>query len=549
MHDQASQVSSQRTAIIAESLTLAIFCGFLFFYGLGSFGLVGADEPRYAQIAREMLTRHDWVTPILNGTAWLEKPVLYYWGAMLSYKIFGVSDWAARVPSAVMATLLVFSVYLFLRRFRPGSQLDGALIVAASAAVIGFARAASTDMPLAAMFGISLLSGYAWLETDQKRWLATSYFALALATLAKGPVAPFLALLIVVVFCGALRDFKVLARMLWLPGVAIYLVVVLPWYVLVQIRNPQFVRFFFLEHNLARFGTNMFQHEQPFWYFIPVLLVSVLPWTVPACVALVRTIRKLVQERLLSSDTFELFLLLWGVLPIVFFSLSKSKLPGYILPSIPAFGILLADYLSEKLKRSQRVSTVVVIVHCLLNGTMLSGALLVWYWISRVRPIPGAIIAAAIVGGAVALAMIVVILLRGIPTLRLMTLVPVVMGMAFLIKMGAPVMDAHLSERQLAQEVRAIEPTPATIAVYGVKREVQYGLDFYLNQPTYNYQDKAPTTPHILVVSQGKLQEAENITPGWKALPIGEYKPQKLEFYWMSPAVTNPSAPQSPGGE
>ena len=272
--------------------------------------------------------------------------------------------------------------------------------------------------------------------------------------------------------------------MLWLPGVAIYFVVVLPWYVLVQIRNPQFVRFFFLEHNLARFGTNMFQHEQPFWYFIPVLLVSVLPWTVPACVALVRTIRKLVQERLLSSDTFELFLLLWGVLPIVFFSLSKSKLPGYILPSIPAFGILLADYLSEKLKRSQRVSTVVVIVHCLLNGTMLSGALLVWYWISRVRPIPGAIIAAAIVGGAVALAMIVVILLRGIPTLRLMTLVPVVMGMAFLIKMGAPVMDAHLSERQLAQEVRAIEPTPATIAVYGVKREVQYGLDFYPNQPT-----------------------------------------------------------------
>ncbi len=116
MPDQVSQVPGQRAALIADLLTLAIFCGFLFFYGLGSFGLVGADEPRYAQIAREMLARHDWVTPVLNGTAWLEKPVLYYWGAILSYKLFGVSDWAARVPSAAMATLLVFSVYLFLRQ-------------------------------------------------------------------------------------------------------------------------------------------------------------------------------------------------------------------------------------------------------------------------------------------------------------------------------------------------------------------------------------------------------------------------------------------------
>jgi 4-amino-4-deoxy-L-arabinose transferase-like glycosyltransferase len=543
MHEQASQASVERTAIIAELLTLAIFCGFLFFYGLGSFGLVGADEPRYAQIAREMLARHDWVTPVLNGTAWLEKPVLYYWGAMLSYEVFGVSDWAARVPSAVIATLLVFSVYMFLRRFRPGSQLDGALMVGASAAVIGFARAASTDMPLAAMFGISVLAWYAWLETDQKRWLATAYFFLALATLAKGPVAPFLALLIVVVFCGALRDFKVLARMLWVPGVALYFALMLPWYVLVQIRNPQFVRVFLLEHNVARFGTNMFQHEQPFWYFIPVLVLSVLPWTVPVFVALVRATRRLVQERLQSGDTFQLFLLVWGVLPIVFFSLSKSKLPGYILPSIPAFGILLADYLSEKRKRSQRLSPAVVIVHCLLNGTMLAGALLVWYWISRVRPIPGAIFAAAIVGGAVALAMIAVILLRGIATLRLMTLVPVVMGMAFLIKMGAPVMDAHLSERQVAREITAIEPARAPIAVFGVKREVEYGLNFYLNQQIYNYQDRVPATPHLLLVPEGKIQEAENLVRDLKPMRVGEFKAQKLEFYWMSPVAQNPSGP------
>ena len=550
MPDQVSQVPGQRAALIADLLTLAIFCGFLFFYGLGSFGLVGADEPRYAQIAREMLARHDWVTPVLNGTAWLEKPVLYYWGAILSYKLFGVSDWAARVPSATMATLLVSSVYLFLRRFRPGSQLDGALIVASSVAMIGFARAASTDMPLTAMFGIALLAWYAWLETDEKRWLGAAYFFLALATLAKGPVAPFLALLIIIAFCLVLRDFKVLARMLWLPGLAIYFAVMLPWYVLVQIRNPQFLRVFFLEHNLQRFSTNMFQHQQPFWYFIPVLVVSVLPWTVLVSVALFRAIRKLIQERMQTSGTFELFLLLWGILPVVFFSLSESKLPGYILPAIPAFGLLLADYLWQKQKQARRVPAAVVVVHCLLNGTMLTGALLVWYWISRVRPIPGAMIAAAIVGGSIALAMIVVILLRGIATLRLMTMVPVVLGMAFLIKMGAPVMDAHLSSRTLAREISAMEPTPAPVAVFGVKRDVDYGLNFYRNEQILNYQQgDIPATAHLLIVPEGKIQEAQNLAPGWKALPVGSYKPQKLEMYWMSRVSPDANAEPSPGSK
>src|SRR6185369_15641415 len=101
-----------------DVLLLAGFCAFLFFYGLGSFGLVGADEPRYAQIAREMLARHDWVTPVLNGTAWLEKPILYYWGTILSYSIFGIHDWAARVPTAAMTSLMVLATWIFMRRFR-----------------------------------------------------------------------------------------------------------------------------------------------------------------------------------------------------------------------------------------------------------------------------------------------------------------------------------------------------------------------------------------------------------------------------------------------
>src|SRR5919109_5443112 len=183
----------ERSRLVTDWLLLAGFCGFLFFYGLAYFGLVGADEPRYAQIAREMLARHDWVTPTLNGVPWLEKPALYYWSAVVSYKLFGVSDWAARVPSAVFATAMVAAIYAFGRRFHAGMQLDAALIAASSVAVIGFARGASTDMPLASTLTIGLLAWYTWRETGARFWLVVFYFMIALGTLAKGPVAPLLA--------------------------------------------------------------------------------------------------------------------------------------------------------------------------------------------------------------------------------------------------------------------------------------------------------------------------------------------------------------------
>src|SRR6185312_13285551 len=157
-----SSASSAGQRRLTDWLLLAGFCGFLFFFGLAYFGLLGADEPRYAQVAREMLARHDWITPTLGGKPWLEKPVFYYWQTMVAYSVFGVSDWAARLPSAVDATLVVVAVYLFLRRFRPGFQLDGALMTASASGVIGFARAASTDMPLAATFTIAMLAWYAW---------------------------------------------------------------------------------------------------------------------------------------------------------------------------------------------------------------------------------------------------------------------------------------------------------------------------------------------------------------------------------------------------
>ena len=130
-----------------DLLLLVAFCGFLFFYGLGAFGLVGADEPRYAQVAREMLDRSDWVTPTLQGKPWLEKPVLYYWEAMLSFRVAGVTDWAARLPGAVDAALLIAAIYFFLRRFRPGSELDGAPSAARGNGTMIWLRHSRTSRP------------------------------------------------------------------------------------------------------------------------------------------------------------------------------------------------------------------------------------------------------------------------------------------------------------------------------------------------------------------------------------------------------------------
>jgi len=222
---------------------MLVFCAFLFILGLQLVGLIGADEPRYAQVAREMLARHDWVTPVLWGHPWLEKPPLYYWCAILAYKAAGeVTDTAARLPSAILSSMLIIFIYRWARRFRLGMQLDAALITASAAIMIGFGRSASTDMPLTVMFTVAMLCWYGWYSSAARGWLLAFYFFLGLATLAKGPVAVFLAALIIVCFAALRRDGRLLLGTLWPIGIAIYLAVTAPWFIAVQRANPEFFR-------------------------------------------------------------------------------------------------------------------------------------------------------------------------------------------------------------------------------------------------------------------------------------------------------------------
>lgn len=524
-----------------ELIALAGFCFCLFYFGLDSFGLIGADEPRYAQVAREMLARHDWITPVLNGQPWLEKPVLYYWGAMISYAVFGVSDWAARIPSAVLATCMAIGTYLFMRRFRSNAQLDAALIIASSVGIIGFSRAASTDMPLAATLTLSMLAWFTWFETGRNLWLAISYAFLGLATLAKGPVAPILAFLILIVFIALRREWIVLAHTLWWPGILIGCAVSLPWYVLVQIHNPEFFRVFILEHNLARYGTNMFRHPQPFWYFVPVTLLGLLPWTVYAVSALVLAFRRGVADSKDQAADFELFFACWAVVPVVFFSFSQSKLPGYILPALPPVAILFADYLRATTQQGKRAPVLLTILHCALTSAFLAVALLVQFFVLRIRPTAPPLWTSAIAALLVFAGMLASVRLRGLQVMRLVTLVPVVLALAFVIKVGGPILDSQLSSRPLAHEITALHTGPAPVAVFNVSREVEYGLNFCLNQSIADYGRGIPAADHLVVAPAGSSAALQQAT-GRRVSHIGEYAPQHLELFWVS----NNPAPHRP---
>jgi 4-amino-4-deoxy-L-arabinose transferase-like glycosyltransferase len=533
-----------RWAIAAEAGVLVFSAVFFLSYGLtpllggDGLGLVGADEPRYAQIAHEMLVRFDsahtlkdrlsaCVTPYLYGHPWLEKPALYYWRAMFTFQDVGVHDWSARLPSTSFAFVMVALIYLHMRRFRPGGHLDAALITVACAGIIGFARGASTDMQMAAPLAIGLLGWYAWYETGSKFWLFDIYFFTGVATLAKGPVAPFLALLIVAAFAFLRREWFILWRSFWWPGVVLYLAMVLPWFIAVQHQNPTFFREFFLEHNLERFATDRYQHVQPIWYYLIVVVLAMMPWTVLAVRALFDGILTSVAEWRLRrlnprrrvpkrpGDAFPEFLVLWALIPIVFFTFSQSKLPGYILPSIPPLAILTGDFLFRR--RKPGLNRWVLLGHAVLCGVMTMFALLLPWFVAHGAKMPpprGLVIAVLSAAGATLLILIVV-KGYGVARLRLVTTGILAVLVLFLYGVGPffgipavgatkrviHLLDRAYSARPLADRLATLAPADETVAVFRVRRDVEYGLSFYRNREVINYeQDGVPDGQHLLVV-------------------------------------------------
>jgi 4-amino-4-deoxy-L-arabinose transferase-like glycosyltransferase len=313
------------------------------FYQLGTAGFFEPDEGRNAEKAREVLVLGDWVTPHENFFPVLDKPMFFYWLIAISYKVFGLSEWAARLPSALAAFGCFALVYSF-ARFHWGAweALWSGLILISGIEFFILSRVVIFDMSLTFCITLVLYSFYqaahAEERTRRRIYCILMYGALAGGTLIKGLVALLISGSVIFFYLLLTRQWSMLRAIYLAPGALLVLAIIAPWYLLTEARNAGFLRYYIWDEHFGRFATDSFGRKQPWFFFLGVLVVGFSPWS---------TLLPSVVKRLWSGslDDKKIFLVLWSVLPLIFFSISSSKLPHYILPIFPALSILTATTL------------------------------------------------------------------------------------------------------------------------------------------------------------------------------------------------------------
>jgi 4-amino-4-deoxy-L-arabinose transferase-like glycosyltransferase len=354
-------------APIASALAVLI----CLFGNLGAIGLVGPDEPRYVWIARAMAETGDWITPRLYGQPWFEKPVLYYYAAAIGFRLHLSPEWAARIPSAFAALLAAIAIGLLGWKHHgdtlgagdtasPSLVLNRALLApllfSTSVAAIGFARAGTPDMLFSSCLTLAMTAAAFILRrrgalrgnrdplsdpAPHDFWQLLAFGAfLGAAVLAKGPAGILLAGGAVALWALATGKWRAAFRLAHPIALVACSVVALPWYVICARRNPDFLRVFILQHNFERYLTPMFRHQQPFWFFGPIVLLALLPWTILLWPAACEGFRLWRERSWHNSPGF--FFACWALFPVLFFSFSESKLPSYVLPAIPALALVCA---------------------------------------------------------------------------------------------------------------------------------------------------------------------------------------------------------------
>jgi 4-amino-4-deoxy-L-arabinose transferase-like glycosyltransferase len=341
-----------------------LICALLWFAGLEYRGLFMPDEGRYADIAREMLDSGDWVTPRLNGLKYFEKPPLQYWATAATFAAFGADEWTARMWPAVTGLLCIAFTAFAARLLSPGSSPGvAALVLVGSWGFFLGSQFLTLDMGITFFLTVSMLSYALSRRVDippwvQRNWMLLAWAAAALAILSKGLVGVVIPGLALAVYIAVERDLSALRRLHWIPGIALFAGIALPWFVLVQDRNPEFFHFFFVHEHFERYLLPEHHRPGPWWYFVPVVLVGLLPWT-PAVPAAIAKAWKAPVE----GFKLDRFLVIWAGVVIVFFSASHSKLPGYVLPAVPPILLLLARHfpaMSDRLRRSPALACVAV---------------------------------------------------------------------------------------------------------------------------------------------------------------------------------------------
>ncbi len=337
MTTPARDTLSPRGLLLLLALTAA-----LLLFRIGALPLVGPDEPRYARVAVEMQRAGEWVRPTLQGEPWLEKPPLYYWLAGAGYRLLGENETAARLPSVLAALALVgFTALLGARLLGAAAGLQAGFLLATAPLVFLYGRAASMDMLVAAgITGAVGLLALGLFGVAGRLAMPAAYLCAGLATLAKGPIGFLLPGLVIVGFAAATRDAGIVRRALSPLGLLLFLATAGPWYLAVYaVEGAAFVDVFLLNHNLQRFSSTIHNHPGPVFYYVPVVVGLLFPWS-----GLVLPALASVAPR---RSRVDLFLLLWFLLPFLFFSAAGSKLPGYILPCLPPLALLAGRVLAQ----------------------------------------------------------------------------------------------------------------------------------------------------------------------------------------------------------
>jgi len=354
--------SSLRGPALPAIAILLLLCWLAFFNGLGQLGLTDKTEALFVEVARQMLARHDMVTPWWNGERFFDYPVWGYWMVVGSFRLFGISEWAARLPSALAASAVVVGGFGLMLAWSPpeepgrprwGRALLAAGVLATSPGWIGWGRVATTDMVLSSAITLALFSflvAHRHHGAPLASRLGRVGYALfsAVAVLAKGPVGLLLSGLVIVIFLSLTGQWQRWRRPAALLAMAaLFAGICLPWYVAASLANGSlFVDRFLGFSNLQRFTNVLYSHPGPPWFYLPWLLLLLLPWSLflPASIASLRFWRWQ-QWRLAGRQPgleLPLFLLLWLAVMVAFFSAAATKLPGYILPALPAGSLLVA---------------------------------------------------------------------------------------------------------------------------------------------------------------------------------------------------------------
>jgi 4-amino-4-deoxy-L-arabinose transferase-like glycosyltransferase len=344
-----------------------VLCLGAFVAFLGTEPLWNIDEGMHAAMAKDMLVSGDWVTPRFNGTPFLDKPPLFIWLVAASLRVLGLTEFAARLPSALLACVAVVLTYRFGRSAVGGrAGVLSALTLATSVAFVVMARVEVHDMTLTACTTLALVSFWRFFRGDGSARvnLGVMYASTAVGLLVKGPVAAALIGLVIVAFLAIAGRLDVIPRMRPVWGALLVLAVSAPWYVAMEAANPGYLRYFLVTQHLFNVAGSHARHAEPFWFYGVTIIGGLLPWSV----YLPQAFWNAWTARGSRRDHVAIFLLVWTVAPTVLLSLASSKLHNYLLPVFPAAALLvgtawgrLIDRPSRSYRRSFVVSTVVTL--------------------------------------------------------------------------------------------------------------------------------------------------------------------------------------------